>query len=139
MSKLEVKPLCKENLKELLPIIQQLSSYNPGIISIEEDWSSFQKQNVYAIACFSDKKLVGAAFLFIKQKIRGGLVGNIEDVVVKKEYHNKGIGSLLIKQLISYANLRKCYSINLVCASENIGFYKKLGFSKAESEMKLRL
>ena len=41
-----------------------------------------------------DSKIVGSTTLLIEQKFihKGGLVGHIEDVVVRKNYEGKGIG-----------------------------------------------
>ena len=47
-------------------------------------------------------KVVGATTLFIEQKFihQGGLVGHIEDVVVRKECEGTGIGMKLISFII---------------------------------------
>ena len=44
-----------------------------------------------------NNKIVGSTTLFIEQKFihDGGLVGHIEDVVVRKDYEGRGIGMKL--------------------------------------------
>ena len=57
----------------------------------------------------ADKKIVGSTTLFIEQKFihDGGLVGHIEDVVVRKDYEGQGIGMKLVISLIDVAKQKK--------------------------------
>ena len=52
-----------------------------------------------------DGMVVGSTTLLIEQKFihKGGLVGHIEDVVVKKEFEGQGIGMKLVKSLLDVA------------------------------------
>ena len=54
--------------------------------------------------------IVGSTTLLIEQKFihKGGLVGHIEDVVVKKEFEGQGIGMRLVKSLLDVAKQKKC-------------------------------
>ncbi len=85
-----------------------------------------------------DKKIVGSATLFIEQKFihDGGLVGHIEDVVVRKDYEGQGIGMKLIISLLDVAKQRKCYKTILNCEDNLRPFYEKIGFKKATNEMR---
>ena len=58
-----------------------------------------------------DRKIVGCITLLIEQKFihDGGLVGHIEDVVVRKDYEGKGIGMKLVTSMLEYAKRKKCY------------------------------
>ena len=53
-----------------------------------------QNSNHIIHVAIDDKKIIGTTTLFIEQKFihDGGLVGHIEDVVVKKDYEGQGIG-----------------------------------------------
>ena len=64
-----------------------------------------------------DKKIVGSTTLFIEQKFihDGGLVGHIEDVVVRKDYEGQGIGMKLVISLLDVAKQKKCYKTILNC------------------------
>ena len=66
-------------------------------------------------------------------------IGFIEDIVVKKELRDHGLGSLIMKSLIDIAKSSHCYKITLKCKSTNIVFYEKLGFRLNGNEMKLVL
>ena len=85
-----------------------------------------------------DKKIVGSTTLFIEQKFihDGGLVGHIEDVVVRKDYEGQGIGMKLVISLLDVAKQRKCYKTILNCEDSLKPFYEKIGFKKATNEMR---
>ena len=75
-------------------------------------------------------KIVGATTLFIEQKFihQGGLVGHIEDVVVRKECEGTGIGIKLVLSLLEYAKKKQCYKTILDCNDSVKPFYEKIGF-----------
>ena len=85
-----------------------------------------------------DKKIVGSTTLFIEQKFihDGGLVGHIEDVVVRKDYEGQGIGMKLVISLLDVAKQKKCYKTILNCEDNLRPFYEKIGFKKATYEMR---
>ena len=85
-----------------------------------------------------DKKIVGSTTLFIEQKFihDGGLVGHIEDVVVRKDYEGQGIGMKLVISLLDVAKQKKCYKTILNCEDSLKIFYEKIGFKKTTNEMR---
>ena len=85
-----------------------------------------------------DKKIVGSTTLFIEQKFihDGGLVGHIEDVVVRKDYEGQGIGMKLVISLLDVAKQKKCYKTILNCEDSLKMFYEKIGFKKTTNEMR---
>ena len=85
-----------------------------------------------------DKKIVGSTTLFIEQKFihEGGLVGHIEDVVVRKDYEGQGIGMKLVISLLDVAKQKKCYKTILNCEDSLKMFYEKIGFKKTTNEMR---
>jgi glucosamine-phosphate N-acetyltransferase len=96
-----------------------------------------QRNHIIFVA-IDDKKIVGSTTLFIEQKFihDGGLVGHIEDVVVRKDYEGQGIGMKLIISLLDVAKQRKCYKTILNCEDNLRPFYEKIGFKKATNEMR---
>ncbi len=85
-----------------------------------------------------DGKIVGSTTLLIEQKFihEGGIVGHIEDVVVKKEFEGQGIGMKLVLSLLDIAKERECYKTILNCEDELIPFYEKIGFKQKSNEMR---
>ena len=62
----------------------------------------------------------------------------IEDVVVDKSERGKGVGKLLIEQLINFSKSKSCDKIILNSKESNIPFYNKLGFVQNEIQMIIR-
>ena len=85
-----------------------------------------------------DGKIVGSTTLLVEQKFihEGGIVGHIEDVVVKKEFEGQGIGMKLVLSLLDIAKKRECYKTILNCEDELIPFYEKIGFKQKSNEMR---
>ena len=109
----------KNNIKEILKKIKQ----NPNhIIHVAID----------------DKKIVGSITLLIEQKFihDGGLVGHIEDVVVRKDYEGKGIGMMLVTSMLERAKEKNCYKTILDCKDDVKQFYKRIGFKHKSNGMR---
>ena len=85
-----------------------------------------------------DGKIVGSTTLLIEQKFihEGGIVGHIEDVVVKKEFEGQGIGMKLVLSLLDIAKKRGCYKTILNCEDSLKSFYEKVGFKHKSNEMR---
>ena len=97
-----------------------------------------QNPNHIIYVAIDNKKIVGSTTLLIEQKFihDGGLVGHIEDVVVRKDYEGQGIGMNLVNSLLDVAKQRKCYKTILNCEDSLKPFYEKIGFKKATNEMR---
>ena len=109
----------KNKAKEILKKIQQNSNH---IIHVAVD----------------DNKIVGSTTLLIEQKFihDGGLVGHIEDVVVRKDYEGKGIGIKLVTSLLERAKEKNCYKTILDCKDDVKQFYERIGFKRESNCMR---
>jgi glucosamine-phosphate N-acetyltransferase len=83
-------------------------------------------------------KIIGSITLLLEQKFihDGGKVGHIEDVVTRRGYAGKGIGSALVRNCINLAKEEKCYKMVLDSSPANVQFYKKAGFREHEISMR---
>ena len=97
-----------------------------------------QNPNHIVHVAIDGKEIIGSTTLFIEQKFihDGGLVGHIEDVVVRKDYEGRGIGMKLVISLLDVAKQRKCYKTILNCEDSLKQFYEKIGFKKTTNEMR---
>ena len=109
----------KNKANEILKKIQQNSNH---IINVAVD----------------DNKIVGSTTLLIEQKFihDGGLVGHIEDVVVRKDYEGKGIGIKLVTSLLERAKEKNCYKTILDCKDDVKQFYERIGFKRESNGMR---
>ena len=68
-------------------------------------------QNHVIMVADLEGQIVGSITLLIEPKFihQGGLVGHIEDVVVRSELQSKGIGEQLVNAALEYAKNHGCY------------------------------
>lgn len=66
-------------------------------------------------------------------------VGLIEDIWTKESHRKKGFATKIIKNLIEISKDFNCYKCVLSCSSENVDFYKKIGFNIHQNTMRYNL
>ena len=82
--------------------------------------------------------IAGSTTLLIESKFihDGGIVGHIEDVVVKKEFQGEKIGEKIIRYVLELAKKHDCYKTILDCSDEVKPFYEKIGFKHHSNELR---
>ena len=97
-----------------------------------------QNPNHIIYVAINNKKIVGSTTLLIEQKFihDGGLVGHIEDVVVRKDCEGKGIGIKLVTSLLERAKEKNCYKTILDCKDDVKQFYERIGFKRESNGMR---
>ena len=97
-----------------------------------------QNPNHIIYVAIDDKKIIGSTTLLIEQKFihDGGLVGHIEDVVVRKDYERKGIGIKLVTSMLERAKEKNCYKTILDCKDDVKQFYERIGFKRESNGMR---
>ena len=97
-----------------------------------------QNPNHIIHVAIDNKKIVGSTTLLIEQKFihNGGLVGHIEDVVVRKDYEGKGIGIKLVTSMLERAKEKNCYKTILDCKDDVKQFYERIGFKRESNCMR---
>jgi len=97
-----------------------------------------QNPNYIIHVAIDDNKIVGSTTLLVEQKFihDGGLVGHIEDVVVRKEYEGKGIGIKLVMSMLERAKEKNCYKTILDCKDDVKQFYERIGFKHESNGMR---
>jgi len=97
-----------------------------------------QNPNHIIYVAINNKKIVGSTTLLIEQKFihDGGLVGHIEDVVVRKDYEGKGIGIKLVTSMLERAKEKNCYKTILDCKDDVKQFYERIGFKRESNCMR---
>ena len=104
----------------------------------------FHQENVIGLVAivkdeeFDKEKVVGFGSLHYTRRIRGGTVGFIEDIAVLESFRKKGIGKLIVKNLIDLAKKEDCFKLVLECKEDKKIFYKKLGFYNSGFAMSLK-
>ena len=89
--------------------------------------------------CFerASNKLVGMIKLMLEPKLHNGgaYVGHIEDVAVFPEYQRKGIGKMMVTQVMDMCKTFGCYKVILCCNDPLVGFYQDCGFIRKGTEL----
>ena len=130
-----IKSLDKTHSSDVVKILIDSFSNN---YDREINDSIFSSDEVEGIVALENEIVVGYASIHYLKKITRKS-GIIEDVVVKENQRGKGIGKLLVKNLIEKAKQNNCDKIILSSSEKNLKFYEKLGFKKNEFEMIMRI
>ena len=135
MSKIEIREIEEDDLErgflETLDFLRNASNLDKT--KAKEILKKIKQNSNHIIHVAIDgKKIVGTTTLFIEQKFihDGGLVGHIEDVVVRKDYEGKGIGIKLVTSLLERAKEKNCYKTILDCKDDVKQFYERIGFKR---------
>jgi GNAT superfamily N-acetyltransferase len=92
------------------------------------------EHTLFRISVYDEDKIVAMA------RVIGdvGLNYYIKDVVVRPEYQNKGIGRILINELLSYINANGISGteifVELCAMPDKVPFYEKFGFDANEAQ-----
>jgi Acetyltransferases len=80
-----------------------------------------------------DGKVVGmVSLLYSISTALGGKVATLEDMVIAEEFRQKGLGTELLSEAISFAKKRGCLRLTLLTDFDNetaIKFYQRAGFN----------
>ena len=141
MSKIEIREIEEDDLErgflETLDFLRNASSLDKT--KAKEILKKIKQNSNHIIHVAIDgKKIVGTTTLFIEQKFihDGGLVGHIEDVVVRKDYEGKGIGIKLVTSMLERAKEKNCYKTILDCKDNVKQFYERIGFKRESNCMR---
>jgi len=96
----------------------------------EETLQKVLDKNTYIFVAENNGEIVGSLSLYIQNKFihNGSSVGSIEEVVTRKEFRGKNIGSLLVDKAVKKCEELGCYKVLLYCYDEVVYFYEKNGF-----------
>ena len=138
---MNIMNICKLEKSDRIEYIELISSFRPLDIDISEEVFNkiydeiFKTDKIFV--CKIDNVIIGTVKLLIEQKFIHNLskYGRIEDVIVKNEYRNKGIGTKLINFIINYCKKYKFFKISLTCSSDLIKFYEKNNFEVYQINM----
>ena len=82
----QIETTRREHMEEVVELLKGLSPYSPSRDKYDSIWSSFNSQtNVYSRVAMHKDVVVGYGAIIIEEKIRGGKLGHIEDIVSHRE------------------------------------------------------
>lgn len=133
------------NTNDLNDLIQLLNELFTQDIEFKPDYAKqkaglleiLNNNNVGEILVLSiDDRVIGmVSLLYSISTALGGKVAILEDMIIKKEYRNKGFGKQLLNEAIKFSKLKNLLRITLLTDFDNeiaIKFYNSFGFKKSE-------
>jgi GNAT superfamily N-acetyltransferase len=131
---INIRKAGKPDLSAMLELIRELAEYekapNEVTVTLKElEQDGFGKNPIYeAILAENETGVVGMAFYFTSYSTWKGKCLYLEDIIVKKEIRNQGIGKLLFEEVIRKAKEMKAKRLQWQVLSWNtpaLEFYNK--------------
>lgn len=138
-SRVILRPLAQEDRDKLLDFFRRVDDRDlmflrsdvrdPAVI---EDWvSHIDLTRVFPLIAEADGRIVGDATLHMRKVGWKRHLGNVR-VVVAKEYQGKGLGTLLVNEIVDLAaefGLEKLVAEIHLLSTAALSLFKKAGFS----------
>jgi L-amino acid N-acyltransferase YncA len=137
--KIKIRPYQIEDTQAILDIINynilnSTALYDYNVRTFEQQKAILEEKinkNFPVIVAIEDGKVVGFG-MYSEFRFREAYKNTVEhSVYVNKDYHGKGIGKLLLQELIQLAKGQKLHTMIAVIDSENqssVEFHEKFGF-----------
>ena len=136
MKNILFRPVEKNDIDEVFLLLQQMTKIDYSNRDKEKCWNLFLSCSSESLVGIYKDKVIAYGSLVLEYKIRGGISGHIEDIVVSDKVRYKKIGTKLIEELVNIGNKKGCYRITLFCKKSLINFYSKNGFKVNNIAMK---
>jgi len=92
---------------------------------MEQELGNPKLQDFLTIACYDNLELVG----YVSVVSNGVLDAYVQDLMVRPDYQNKGIGTELMNKAISNIKEKGIYMISVIYGEEELrSFYERFGF-----------
>lgn len=118
-------------------MLQDVSLFKPSEDIVEKLSRSFGSSvDSYSCVCTHNNSIVAFGSIFFYQRIRGGITGVIEDVVVGSSYRGLGIGRAIVMRLIDQAQKRVACKVILESSESAFRLYNSIGFVPCSNAMK---
>jgi len=118
-----------------------INNFRETTFTNEQFESTFKliTQNSDIIVFEYNNELIGTGTIIYEYKFIFNIccLGHIEDVCIREDYRNKGLGKLIITELIKVAKNKKCYKVTLDCSDSNKIFYEKCNFERRGNQMSI--
>lgn len=109
MNDITIRPAVKEDCPRLMELVQELAEYEkePDAVTVSMEHfieSGFGKQPVWwAIVAELDGEVAGFALYYIRYSTWKGQRIYLEDLIVTEEHRGKGMGKMLLDELMRIA------------------------------------
>lgn len=134
---LRVRPFTIADASQVVDLLQDVSRFQLSPDQAQNSAQAFVMQNgVYAFVALEDCKVIGFGALFAYGRVRGGRVAVIEDMVIAENFRGRGVGRLILDELIKSAQEEGCFKVSLESSNIAQSFYQAAGFECGGQTMK---
>ena len=130
-----IREMIVDDISELTQLYRQFWNEESCVKTMHKQFIKFQKNNLHIlISAIENNKLIGSIMGVICEELYGDCQPFVvlENMIVDKNYRNKGVGKALISKLEEIATKRNCTQVILVTESNRIDackFYESVGYS----------
>jgi len=138
MSQINIRKAHSKDVPDILVLIKELAEFEHGLneVTVTEQEllnDGFGEENLFnCIVAEIDGEIVGTAIYYNTYSTWNGKCLYLEDLIVKRKIRSKGIGSLLMKEVMKIANREGAKRMAWQVLDWNVDaqdFYKKIGSS----------
>jgi glucosamine-phosphate N-acetyltransferase len=123
-------------MEDVIDLLQHMSEFQPPKKDYDNIWATFSSQtHVFSVVALINNRVVAYGSVVIENKIRGGKMGHVEDIVTSPNHRQKGIGKSVVDALYDIAKTHGCYKVALQCQQHNVAFYEKCEYKLSGSAM----
>lgn len=128
-----VRPAQKEDCNEMLTLVKELALYEKAPDEVTVSLTHFEESGFgpnpvyWAFVAEFEGKIIAMALYYIRYSTWKGQRMYLEDIIVTEQHRNKGIGKLLMNQLIAEAQQKQFHGVSWQVLDWNepaIAFYK---------------
>jgi GNAT superfamily N-acetyltransferase len=132
---IQIRKCCADDFDEVLVLLRQLwtdKRFNAKRLKKIFDSALVSDSKTYLCALNGNRVVGFASFTKKKNLWPEGPLGYVDELVVDSGYRSKGVGALLLGQLVTLARSNGCCRIELDCAfyrKDAYRFYEREGFA----------
>ena len=127
----QFKILEKSRINEIIPLVQELTSFKVSEELLKERFAEMMTQNYECAVIFDDENLIGVSGMWFCTRHYVGKSVEIDHVYIDEAYRNKGLGKKFLNWIYEYVKTKGCNTVELNTYVHNYPshkFYYNEGF-----------
>jgi GNAT superfamily N-acetyltransferase len=136
--KAEIRPFSVDDAGQIFDLLQDVSVFSISdekVPELAEKFARLDAARAYVVT--EAGNIIGFGSVFFCDRIRGGRFAIVEDMVVATDMRGKGIGKMLLSELLNCARAEGCFKVVLESSDAARKFYRACGFKDGGQSMKL--